>query len=425
MAKTIQQFLSIARQTVREGLKATAAQRILLVTGNESADLDSFTSSLIFAYLTATHPTPTFKDRSYSSVIPIVNIPREEVSIRPELLFLLSTLSIPESDVICKDEFLASLSTASENVDVVVLDHNNLLSDLGEKFSSRVVGILDHHVDEGLHKDAEPRVIAPVGSCTTLVVSYYKDYFTSKPDTDEQAKLVSDVARLALAPIVVDTANLTSKATPEDFEAVKLLNGVLADDALSQFTQAVEETSVESKEDEESSTKKSKADPLETYFSALMNAKRSIDGLSLRDILRKDYKEWREDNGRSVGISSSVKSLKWTVEKFGAEKFREGVTKWVEERKLDAFVFMDSYVTEAGQFRRDLFVTVCSEKGDGCVREFVKAAKKEFELEEISGKESIKDLTVDEETGFWFWNQGNLKASRKQVAPLIREYMQK
>ncbi|KAK9383002.1 uncharacterized protein V2V93DRAFT_389865 [Kockiozyma suomiensis] len=400
MVKTIQEFLSLAREAVRKGLKITANQRVLLVTGNESADLDSFTSSLVFAYLTATHPTPAFQNRTYSHIIPIVNIPREEVSLRPELHYLLSTLSIPESDVICKDEFLSSLSSTEadcESVDVMLLDHNNLLSDLGAKFGKNVIGILDHHADEELHKDADPRVIEPVGSCTTLVIEYYKDFFSTETADREEAKSISDISGLALAPILVDTANLTSKAVKRDFEAVKLLSTAVLDGA----------------------------DPLESYYSALMSAKRSIDDFSLRDILRKDYKEWHEDNGRSVGISSSVRSLKWTVEKFGVKAFKAGIEKWAkEERKLDAYVFMDSFVDEKEGYRRDLLVTISSEKGDDCVRRFVKAAKVEFKLKEFTEEDCIADLKVDEKAGFWFYRQDNLKASRKQVAPLVRKYMQ-
>ncbi|KAJ8097471.1 hypothetical protein POJ06DRAFT_215109 [Lipomyces tetrasporus] len=398
--KSIQQFLATARAAVRSGLKSTAT-KILLVTGNESADLDSFTSSLLFAYLTdATADCSRDKSIPYDSIIPLVNIPREEVSLRPELHYLLARLKIPESDVICKDEFLSSIDTSkTDKVDVVLVDHNHLLSDLGDLFGNNVVALLDHHADESLYPSAKPRIIAPVGSCTSLVVNYFADYFRISPDEFSVSEEKKDVARLALAPILVDTANLTSKATQEDKDAVATLISVIK------------------------SGTAGAVDNQEEYYTALMTAKRSIDSFSLHDIIRKDYKEWLEGNGLRVGISSSVKSLAWTVQKFGSDRLKKDIDMWAKERKLDAFVFMDSFQDPEEGYRRDLLVAVCSEKGNSRVRKFLDAAKTELKLEPFSEKDGVA-IQSSEEERLWCWKQKNLKASRKQVAPLIRQFMQ-
>ncbi|KAK9236080.1 hypothetical protein V1525DRAFT_451558 [Lipomyces kononenkoae] len=398
-AKSIQQFLASARAAVRTGLKSSSG-KILLVTGNESADLDSFASSLVFAYLTYSHALQG-KLTGYENVIPLLNIPREEVSLRPELQYLLTKLRMPESDVICKDEFLSSIDKSkTDNVDVVLLDHNNLLSDLGDLFGKNVVALLDHHADEGMHKSADPRIIAPVGSCTSLVVQYFGDYFRLGPDEISASDEKKDVAWLGLAPILVDTANLTSKQTQEDIDAVAMLSKVIS----SGITGAGGEE--------------------EGYYSELMRAKRSIDGFSLRDILRKDYKEWLEDNGVRVGISSSVKSLIWTVKRFGWEEFRTGIESWAKERKLDAFVFMDSFQDPEEGYRRDLLVAVCSEKGDARVRNFLDTARIEFQLEAFAEKDGLCSIPANDKERVSCFKQRNLKASRKQVAPLIRQFMQ-
>ncbi|KAK9326192.1 hypothetical protein V1517DRAFT_267994 [Lipomyces orientalis] len=399
-AKSIQQFLASASAAVRSGLKSTAS-KILLVTGNESADLDSFTSSLIFAYLTEAHADCSHdKSISYDNIIPLFNIPREEVSLRPELHYLLARLKIPASDIICKDEFLSSIDTSkTDNVDVVLVDHNRLLSDLGDLFGSNVVALLDHHADEGSYPSAKPRIIAPVGSCTSLVVNYFADYFRISLDAFSVSDEKKDVARLALAPILVDTANLTSKETKEDKDAVATLMRVIK------------------------SGTAGTDDNQEEYYTALMTAKRSIDDFSLRDIIRKDYKEWLEDVGVRVGISSSVKSLAWTVKKFGFDGLKKGIDMWAKERKLDAFVFMDSFQDPEDGYRRDLLVAACSEKGNSRVRKFLDAAKTELKLEPFSEKDGLA-IQSNDEVGLWCWKQKNLKASRKQVAPLIRQFMQ-
>ncbi|KAK9369329.1 hypothetical protein V1509DRAFT_620426 [Lipomyces kononenkoae] len=399
-AKSIQQFLAAARSAVRSGLKSTSG-RILLVTGNESADLDSFASSLLFAYLTYSHAESRMgKLNGYEDVIPMLNIPREEVSLRPELHYLLTKLRMPESDVICKDEFLASIDRSkTDKVDVVLLDHNNLGSELGDMFGKNVVAILDHHTDEGFYKSAEPRIIAPVGSCTSLVVKYFDHYFRLGPDEFSTSDEQKDVAWLGLAPILVDTANLTSKQTQEDIDAVAMLVRVVSAGIAGVGGEK------------------------EGYYSELMAAKRSIDSFSLRDILRKDYKEWLEDNGIRVGISSSVKSLVWTSKKFGWEGVKTGIESWANERKLDAYIFMDSFQDPEEGYRRDLLVSVCSEKGNVRVRKFLDSAQIEFQLEPFSEKDCLGMLNNDKD-GLWCFKQRNLKASRKQVAPLVRHFMQ-
>ncbi|KAK9375982.1 uncharacterized protein V1513DRAFT_457671 [Lipomyces chichibuensis] len=401
-AKSIQQFLAAARAAVRRGMLESTSGKILLVTGNESADLDSFASSLVFAYLTDSHAqyTTPGKLTGYDNIIPMLNIAREEISLRPELHYALARLRIPESDIICKDEFLSSIDRSkTDKVDVVLLDHNNLLSDLGDLFGQNVVTVIDHHVDEGLYSSAEPRIIAPVGSCTSLVVNYFADYFQLSPNEFSVSDEKKGVARLALAPILVDTANLTSKETQEDRGAVAILMKIISSGTLGA------------------------SDAQEAYYGELMTAKRSIDSFSLRDILRKDYKEWLENNGVRVGISSSVKSLIWTVKKFGWNEFKKGIDSWAKERKLDAFVFMDSFQDPKEGYRRDLLVAVCSEKGDARVRKFVDAAQTEFELEPFSEKDGLGNQNNNDE-GVQCFKQRNLKASRKQVAPLIRQFMQ-
>ncbi|KAK9469217.1 hypothetical protein V1512DRAFT_217919 [Lipomyces arxii] len=395
--KTVQQFLELARTAVRTGFKN---ESILLVTGNESADLDSFASSLLFAYLTASYPRPNWPTKAYSAIVPLVNIPHEEVSLRPELHHLLDTLKIPTSHLICKDEFLEAAGDAI--VDVSLLDHNNLLSELGELYGDNIVTILDHHEDENLHTEASPRIINMVGSCTTLVVEYFSDVFKLKDESDLQPQSLIDLAKLALAPILVDTANLTSKDTPADHEAVKMLITVLTAGAVS--TQSSD-------------------DRQQQYYDELITAKRSIDDFSLRDILRKDYKEWQEDNGVRVGIASSVKSLAWTVTKFGETDFKNGINDWAKERKLDAFAFMDSFTDAKGAYRRDLVVVSCTPKGDKPARDFVTAATEEFKLIAFDSSDGVATST-DESAGFWCFKQLNLQASRKQVAPLIRRFMQ-
>jgi hypothetical protein len=46
-----------------------------------------------------------------------------------------------------------------------VLDHNHFKVDGIDADKVAVLGVVDHHVDEGLYKDAKPRIVEPCGSC--------------------------------------------------------------------------------------------------------------------------------------------------------------------------------------------------------------------------------------------------------------------
>ncbi|KAK9453747.1 hypothetical protein V1511DRAFT_504388 [Dipodascopsis uninucleata] len=397
MPKSIQTFLASARSTVNAGIKASMKQKILLVTGNESADLDSFTSSLVYAYMTDTHPR---KKAIYDQVIPILNIPREELVLRPDLHYLLESLSIPQADVICRDDFLQSLQPSAMdhlgNVDVALVDHNNLLAEFGKLFGNKVVSIIDHHEDEGSHLEADPRIISPVGSCTSLVVEYFKSYFLSGVSEE-----IRDIAQLALAPILVDTSDLTSKTTETDIDAVTILVkaiSVACEVSGSDFTEEKYRTG---------------------WYNSLSYAKQQIDLFCLRDILRRDYKEFAEPTGLRVGISSSVKSLKWTVDKFGPNDFQKIIRNWAAERSLDLYVFMDSFSDPEEGHRRDLLVLPCSDAVKTRAPELISEAIKEFKLEPFKESEIFLDGQ-----DFGYWKQRKTSASRKQIAPFVRRFLQ-
>ncbi|KAK9449996.1 uncharacterized protein V1518DRAFT_415261 [Limtongia smithiae] len=415
---SVQHFLAHTRKAVQRGLSHAHNAPVLLVTGNESADLDSFTSSLLFAYLTSRFPREAAAKKAYKTIIPLLNITREEVSLRPELAYLLDTLHIPATDLICRDELLEALQAGvAPYVDVVLVDHNRLLGELAEIFDSKVIGVIDHHKDEGLYLTANPRIVESCGSCTSHVINYFADVFTAATIGDEkEAKIFTDIAKLGLAPIIVDTANLQSKAEEPDFDAAQILASYIS--SSHDPTQTV--TAVAGPADSSAgATSAARAADTGAYFTALIEAKRAIDNFSLRDILRKDYKEWTEANGLKLGISSSTRSFAWTVSKFGVGEFKAGVAAWAKERDLDAFAFMDSFTTAEGEYRRDLFVCACTDKGKAPTAKFIASAKAEFNLCEYGDGDDKCGLTNEE--CFGAWRQGDTKASRKQVAPLMRK----
>lgn len=84
-----------------------AFQGLTIVVGNESADLDSCVSSIAYGYL------QTSKGTSQETIVPVLNLAREDIKLRAELLLLLKASDISEADLICRDELSSGTGRSS------------------------------------------------------------------------------------------------------------------------------------------------------------------------------------------------------------------------------------------------------------------------------------------------------------------------
>lgn len=91
--------------------------------------------------------------------------------------------------------------------------------------------------------------------------------------------------------------------------------------------------------------------------------------------------------------------------------------KFAEERGLDVFAIMTAFPSAAnGEFARQLLVTGRSEGGKAAIKRFSDACAEKLGLEDMSHD-------YDGDDGLRIWDQKDVKASRKQVAPMLREAM--
>ncbi|KAF8252999.1 hypothetical protein K440DRAFT_627172, partial [Wilcoxina mikolae CBS 423.85] len=147
------------------------------------------------------------------------------------------------------------------------------------------------------------------------------------------------------------------------------------------------------------------------FFQDVYDAKTNVDGLSLRDLLRKDYKEWTED-GKKLGIASVVKGLEYLR---GKGAFLETLKEWARERRLDVVCVMTTD-GRGEEYKRELLVWAVRKQGAECLRLLMeRAEERELKLGVWGNGE------LDDGVKRRAWTQGNLNMSRKQVAPLLRE----
>lgn len=412
---SIQTFLSQAKRQLQQASKNESITSF--VVGNESADLDSITSALVYSYIKSSHPDAR---RTNTVTIPVTNIPARDLALRPELTTLLSHANLKPSDLITLDD-LPPLPASKTSWTLV--DHNALTGPLATTYSApeNIKACIDHHDDESfVPATASPRVITKAGSCCSLITTHLHEpwvqlaLFSSSigaangqqsyeviDDTHYTSTWDGQVALLALGAILIDTQNLQSehKVTPHDKKAVKLLEAFI-----------------------NMSPRLSPKYDREAFYSQLDKAKSDISALSLTDILRKDYKAW-SDGGLELGIASVVQGLSFLQEKADSEAGSKNALiaackAFAKERNLDLFAVMTAFTNAKGNFERELLL-LATEDGEGsdAAKRFVEKSAGELKLAEL-------EQVAEKEAGvIGIWRQDALEASRKQVAPLLRGAM--
>lgn len=348
--------------------------------------------------------------------------------------------NISAAHIITRDEF-PTLSQIARSLPVehtrwILVDHNQLSGELGSTYASRVLGVIDHHVEENaVPQDTgpEPRILDKSGSCTSLVVNYFRSTWDAVSDaslssgaghaqssdstTDDAAVTRgwdAQIAKFALASILEDTVNLTfsSKTANVDREMVAYLEAKI-----------------------QMSPKDARTWNRDQFYEEITTAKKDIDALSCQDILRKDYKMWTE-SGRKLGMSSVVKPLGWLATKAAKEDpnnhnnnngtaFNDNLKLYMGERDLSIFAIMTASTSADGKFQRELLVQAHSH-ATNAVKDFASIATDKLGLESIEIEGITQEMQPTEPSqGIWrrIWLQKETGMSRKQVGPLIRKAM--
>ena len=348
--------------------------------------------------------------------IPITNLFKIDVALRPEFSKVLEYANLTTDHLITLDDLQLNRGEPDllepQQTKWVLMDHNAFQGVLGKRYGHRVGGVIDHHQEENqVPQDTgcEPRIVEKAGSCTSLVTNYVREAWTklssASHGSDATERLWdAQVAKVALASILIDTANLTdpSKATKHDQDAVQYLEAKILEHP---------ETA--------------KTYDRQSLYEEISGAKQEIGQLCIHDILRKDYKEWTE-NGKKLGISSVVKPLDFLLSKAKQEmhlsevdSFNVLVGKFCEQRELDLYAAVTAFSDDNREFRRELFLRSVNPTCNSVAEKFERDATDELGLMIWEGAK------LEEVSREWqkAWRQGRTQHSRKQIAPLLREAM--
>ncbi|AAS50688.1 ABL083Wp [Eremothecium gossypii ATCC 10895] len=375
MSNSIAQFLTFLRNQYVKNLSQGVPLRI--VCGNESADLDSVASAIAYAYFSyAWKPT--------EPVVPIISIPHHDLKLRKDVEMVLEHIGVSDKSLFFLEDLQKWKMDHGLTIDGVLVDHNELQGPCKDLIDE-VVGVIDHHEDQRIYyeqvkKTNGPYIVAPTGSCSSHVVNYWNGILGSS----DQSQL-TDALTLCMSAIMMDTSKLKHKVEDSDMQAYAICKSVLTN----------------MNED--------------AYYKRMKAAKNDVDGFSLDEILRKDYKELvfpSRSADLRVGVPTVVRSFEWMREKFGDNGTTKLWHSFLLEHKLDFLVVLTIKKANEG-LKRELAIMANSCDRAQQVEFLIQSLTPELQLSKTSvfSPGSLVIETCD---------QRMLSASRKQIVPLLK-----
>ncbi|GJJ76284.1 exopolyphosphatase [Entomortierella parvispora] len=431
--------MDIFLTSIRSRLEEEPSNKVIVVTGNESADLDSIVSAITTSFFWSRqhqHSTRELeqeqetgkekkKSRKGPIVVPYINIPKTDLSLRSDVEFVLSSNHISSDNIFFRDDLpLLEALQAKGLLSLVLVDHNKIMGTMSalDGGMTQVMGVIDHHADENLYKEtANPRRIEVVGSCSSLVTDVFfkkalkasstlnDEELTAEEFLDEEdmkkkkvPTWVPQVSRLLLGPILIDTMNLN----PE-MHKVKPLDDVMAK-LLFPYTGWKS---------------------MDVIYRKIDDARHDTSRLSFFDLLRKDYKEWTVSEYQTrtpvkVGISSVIGLIDKNAKRYSRETMQGSIVEWAKNRTVDiSIVLLADDLGEAhGGYQRQMIVDPVSAKfrqGPGPL--FTQR------LEAISDLQLERTLSIDTEDsdkrGVRVYFQHNNTCTRKQIWPWVEKLL--
>ena len=381
-------FLRASRASLREDPNASVA----LVMGNEAADLDSMACAVSYAYA-ASRDASRRRDGGVDSVafVAVIAVPREDFALRTDAAWLFRDAGVDVAALVFADEVdPVALRDAGRLKGVTLVDHNRAAAAY-ESVVHLVGAIVDHHEDEGKYPSTASTTIATVGSCATLVTEALDGSFRRGGALNGEGPL----ARLLAGAVALDTQNLdfsASRATERDAAALARLAPLAG---LS-----------------------SSAD-VDAFYETLKRRRFDQAGLSPRDLLRRDYKQW-DMGGWIVGIASFGVPLT----KMGDPNDVAGACDAsAAERGLDILALMSAFDDDenGGAFARQLAMRAAP----GAPRGTDQVLR---EMAETTMRDALGGLTALEGAGAFedgeAFRQGDPKGSRKKVQPVMLAYLE-
>jgi exopolyphosphatase len=384
-------------------------------------DLDSLASAIGYAWLESV--------QGNERIVPLTQTLRSDLHLRPENQHALDIAGLGDSasSLLCLSDVPEASLTPFPSNRFVLVDHN-VVNPRFRSDNTTVVGIVDHHADEGYHLSADPRVIAvPTGSCASLVANLIQG------SDFEVGSIPTGLAALLLSAIVIDTNGLKlgGKAEPTDRAAAAFLAPLAA---------TVPEMSLGGPNIAEGILQQ------ESTFTqlnhVLQDKKANVSSLSTKDLLRRDYKEysftpsWNSSAKVQVGLSTVPVGLQpWYAKANQNSGFWREMESWIKERNLQALGVLTSFrdtehMNKKGKpkHRREQLWLLPPDAADLAERIFPGLeSNAELDLKQTDfghlGSDQLEG-SFEPEWHASIYKQQNTDATRKATAPIVKSIIE-
>jgi exopolyphosphatase len=435
-ATSLTQFLANSKENYLKDVRATPAQgsEWTVVMGNEAGDLDTLASSIAYAYFLATNA----KTRS----VPLLQMDRSDLSLRSENIYALSLAGItdPDNQLLFLSDIPPS-PTAFPSHKFALVDHNKL----GARYSSPstiVTAILDHHADEKEHMSANPRIIAPAGSCSSHVTQYLASSVSS--DNETRFDIPSELATLLMCAISIDTNALKpkGKALPVDYSAAFHL---LPRSSLGSAVEGLLPPSLSESDLTTDQKEQIHAIPaLQQLTSTLSSKKTDLSHLSTYDIIRRDYKEYTYEvllsssASEKADIKAGLATVPLPLQGEWSEDGRllNSAEDWMTTRSISILGILTTFRKEKsgkdgkGKHHREMAWFVRSPSGSEADLDALSEklfAGLETGSEELGGLKEHKQFEIElgrrSDLKVRVYKQKDADVTRKGVAPLLEKVL--
>jgi exopolyphosphatase len=385
-SSTLHQFIGSLHSSLIAARSSSAPLAVVL--GNQACDLDSVVSALVHARFNLAG--------EHRVALPLIQCKRSEFRLRSdtraalqrcggvdaafaerELLFLHDDISI--------DDLLQWHS--ERRLSLALVDHNNAAATLPAALAHAVRHVVDHHVDEHRYVDdsLELKLIRPVGSCCSLIAQ-----LTAHQLTQQQS---DEFSQLLLTTIATDTVNFDAalkRATPFDHSIARFLFAKINPAATVSFEQYCT-----------------------LAFEEISRAKNDVSALSASELLARDYKA-------VPSLRLGMSSLTGALETFPMQSTT--LADFCDAQQIDTLIICTAVVADPAPFRRQLACFVAAHATDADARftklyEFLQSsASLRLEPLAVNGQPTVPRLALFE--------QRDLTASRKVIAPLVVDFLQ-
>lgn len=335
--------------------------------GNESCDLDSAVSAIGLAYHLTNHK-PLIDIQHTDYFIPVLNVAREKLPLKSEVIHFLEQNEILADNLICRDEV-----DVNSFPSYVLVDHHV------SPFDPQKIKMVFDHRPRNPDVQFHPRAlidIREVGSCATLIGHYILQESTNSTD-DEKG-----VLKLLSGPIILDTINFSpdaDKARPLDSEVLAKMESILEVHDLSYRTK---------------------------LFDELVAARCDVSSLDSYQILFKDMKVIGERMRFAIpGYPIRVQEY---IQMVNAES---NVLRFARELNCDVVVMMGMKIVD-GNVLRDLAIVNINNG------ELFAQCK-----ERLENNTQFRFEQVTTFLGGPVYEQGNIKLSRKQIMPILNQLL--